>query len=127
MGDQSQSLRSRILFESALHDYQTQTGTALASHPLAEKLQNCDSVQAVTAVLQEQARAFSDIRGGDGKIMELLGHIVSALHTLSASAILGGVTGLVRRNTSIGVPHTYALFYSHYHLQRPYFLPSPSC
>jgi hypothetical protein len=96
MGDHSQSSRSRIAFESALHDYQTQTGTTLASHPLTEQLKNCDSVESVTAVLQEQARAFSDIRGGDRKIMELLGRIVSALHTLSASAVLGEAIDLVR-------------------------------
>jgi len=96
MDVRSQSSRSRILFESALHDYQTQTGTTLASHPLAEKLKNCDSVETVTAMLQEQAQAFCNIRGGDRKIIELLGRIVSALHTLSASAALGVVTDLVR-------------------------------
>ena len=61
-----------------------------------EKLKNCDSVESVTAMLQEQAQMFGNIRGGDGKIMELLGCIVSALHTLSASAALGKIIDLVR-------------------------------
>jgi fungal STAND N-terminal Goodbye domain len=96
MDVRSQSSRSRILFESALHDYQTQTGTTLADHPLAEKLKSCDSVESVTAMLQEQAQGFSNIRGGDRKIMELLVRIASALHALSASAALGEVIDLVR-------------------------------
>ena len=96
MDVRSQSSRSRILFESALHDYQTQTGTTLADHPLAGKLKSCDSVESVTAMLQEQAQGFSNIRGGDRKIMELLVRIASALHALSAGAALGEVIDLVR-------------------------------
>ena len=100
MADQSQSSRFRVLFESALQDYQKQTGTTLASHPLAEKLQNCDSAESVTALLQEQARAFTELRGGDGKIMKSLTTVVSVLYTLSASTTLGEAIGLVRRKAS---------------------------
>jgi hypothetical protein len=53
MGDQLQCSRFRALFESALQDYQKQTGTLLADHPLAHQLQICESVESVTAVLQE--------------------------------------------------------------------------
>ena len=102
MGDQSQSSRFRTLFESALLDYQSQTGTALASHPLAEKLQNCDSVESVTALLQDQARAFSEFRGDGGRISKSLKGIVAVLYTLSAST---ATIGLVRRKASISVSH----------------------
>jgi hypothetical protein len=61
MSDYPQSSRFRVLFESTLHDYQKQTGTTLASHPVAKKLQNSGSVESVVAVLQEQARAFGDL------------------------------------------------------------------
>src|SRR5579863_9786494 len=105
MGDQLQSSRSQALFESALQDYQRQTGTILPDHPLAHQLQNCDSVDSVTAVLQEQARAFSEFRGTDGKIMKSLKHVVSVLFTLSDSTVLGEAIGLVRRNTLISVQH----------------------
>ena len=100
MSDQSQSSHFRVLFESALQDYQEQTGTTLASHPLAEKLQDCDSAESVTAVLQEQARAFTEFRGRDGKIMKSLTTVVSVLYTLSASTALGEAIGLVRRKAS---------------------------
>ena len=104
MDDQSQSPRFRALFDSALQDYQSQTCTTLFSHPLAEKLQHCDSVESVTAVLQEQARAFSDFRGGDGRIMKSLRTVVSVLYTLSENSALSGAIGLVRRKASSTCP-----------------------
>jgi len=103
MADQSQSSRFRVLFESALQDYQNQTGTTLPNHPLAEKLQNCNSVESVTALLQEQARAFTEFRGGDDRIMKSLKSVVSVLYTLSASTTLGGAIGLVRPKASTDV------------------------
>ena len=103
MGDQSQSSRFRLLFESALQEYQSQTGTSLASHPLAEKLQDCDSIESITTVLQEQARAFSEFRGGDGRVMKSLKTVVSVVYTLSVT-VLGEAVGLVCREISIGVP-----------------------
>ena len=85
MGDQSQSSHFRLLFESALQEYQSQTGTILANHPLAEKLQDCDSIESITTVLQEQARVFSEFGGGDGRVMKSLKTIVSVVYTLSVS------------------------------------------
>ena len=104
MADQSQSSRFQLLFESALQEYQNQTGTSLASHPLAEKLQGCDSIESITTVLQEQARAFSEFRGGDGRVMKSLKTVVSVVYTLSVSTVLGEAVGLVRCKISIGVP-----------------------
>jgi hypothetical protein len=95
MADHSQSSRFQVLFEAALQDYQIQTGTTLANHFLAEKLQYCDSVESVTAMLQEQARAFTEFRGDDGKFMKSLKGVVSVLYTLSISTALGEAIGLV--------------------------------
>jgi hypothetical protein len=105
MADQSQSSHFRILFESALQDYQNQTGTTLANHTLTEKLQYCDSVDSVTAVLQEQARPFTEFRGGDGRIMKSLKTVVSVLDSLSTSTTLEEAIGLVRRKASTDVLH----------------------
>jgi len=105
MADQSQSSHFRLLFESALQDYQIQTGTTLPNHPLAEKLQYCDSVDSVTAVLQEQAQAFTEFRGGDGRIMKSLKTVVSVLDSLSTSTALGEAIGLVRQKASTDVLH----------------------
>jgi hypothetical protein len=95
MSDQSGSSHLQVLFEAALQDYEKQTGIALAKHPLAEQLQNCDSVESVTAVLREQTQAFSEFRGKD-KILKPLKNVVSVLYKLSATAGLGQAIGLVR-------------------------------
>ena len=95
MSDHPVPSRLQVLFEAALQDYERQTGIPLAKHPLAEQLQNCDSVESVTAVLREQTQAFSDFRGRD-KVMGLLKNAVSVLYKLSATADLGQAIGLVR-------------------------------
>jgi hypothetical protein len=99
MNDQSQSSRFQVLFESALQDYEKQTGTVLAKHPLAEQLENCHTVESVAAVLREQAQASSEFRGGDGRLMRSLNRIVSVLHTLSTSNLLYKAADLVCRYT----------------------------
>lgn len=103
MGDQSQYSRFQALFDSALQDYQSQTGTILADHPLAQQLQICDSIESVTTVLQTQVRAFSEFRGDDGKVMKSLKNIVSVLYSLSASTALGEAIGMVCRKGLISV------------------------
>ena len=94
MSHQSPSSHLKILFEAALQDYETQTGIALAKHSLAERLQQCDSVESITGVLYEQTQAFKDFRGKE-KVVKLLNNAVSVLHKLSGCAKLGEVIGVV--------------------------------
>jgi hypothetical protein len=94
MNDQSGFSRLQVLFESALQDYENQTGIALAKHPLADKLQNCDSVESVTAIFHEQTQAFNDFREKD-EVLKPLRKTVSVLCKLSATADLGRGIGLV--------------------------------
>jgi hypothetical protein len=101
MSDQSGSSSFQALFESALQDYEKQTGIALANHPLAEQLQSCQSADSVTAVLQEQARAFSNFRGND-KIIKSLESAVSALSKVSATAAFGQAIGMVCPGPLVG-------------------------
>ena len=95
MTDQSGSSHLQVLFEAALEEYGKQTDITLAEHPLAEELQNCDSVESVTAVLREQTRAFSEFQEKD-KVFKPLKKTVSVLHKLSATANFGPDIGLVR-------------------------------
>ena len=95
MSDQSASFRFQALFEAALHDYEKQTGIVLSEHPLAEQLQNCDSVESITSILHEQTQAFSAFRGKD-KITGPLKNALSVLDKLSATANLGQDIGPVR-------------------------------
>jgi hypothetical protein len=88
-------LHWKVLFEAALQDYEKQTGIVLANHPLAQRLQGCDSAKSVNAVLREQTQAFNESRGGD-KISKPLENAVLVLHKLSVTADLGQAIGLVR-------------------------------
>ncbi len=103
MSDQSALASShlKVLFDAALKDYETQTGIALAEHPLAERLQECHSVETITAVLHEQTQAFHEFRGKD-KAIKLLKNAVSVLYKLSACAKLGEVIGVVHLKALVG-------------------------
>ena len=96
MSDQLGSSHLQSLFDTALQDYKTNTGIALDEHPFAEELQNCDSVEALTAVLNGQTEAFNQFRGKD-KILKPLKNTLSVLHKLSAAAKFGQAIGLVRQ------------------------------
>ena len=101
MSDHSASSHLKILFEAALQNYERQTGIALAKHTLTERLQECDSVESITAVLHEQTQAIREFRGKE-KVMKLLKNAVSALYELSACAKLGQVIGVVRQKAIMG-------------------------
>ena len=101
MSDQSASSHLKVLFEAALQDYETQTGIALAKHPLSVRLQDCHSVESITAVLHEQTQAFNEFLGKE-KIAKLLKNAVSVLYKLSAGAKLGEVIGVVHLKALIG-------------------------
>ena len=77
-----------MLFEAALQDYEKQTGIALAEHPLAKLLENCGSVESVTAVLHDQIHDFRNFRRKD-RVMGLLKNTVSFLSELSAATDIG--------------------------------------
>jgi hypothetical protein len=97
MIDQSGPSHFQALFEAAFRDYEMQTGKTLANHPLAEKLQNCDSVESVTAVLREQTESSSEIRGKD-RVLKPLKNVLSVLQELSSTSAVnfGQHLGLVR-------------------------------
>src|SRR6267154_2665681 len=111
MTDQPGVSHFQVLFESALQDYERQTGIKLANHPLAERLQTCQSAESVTALLQEQARAVSEFRESD-KFTGSLKNVVSALSKISATAALGQDFGMVCPRPPVGVPRISINAYS---------------
>ena len=111
---------SSMLFEAALHDYEKQTGMKLIDHPLARQLETCSSVDSITAVIQEQARAFTEFRRDNGKVMKPLKRVVDVLHALSTSTILSEGISLVRRIALVGIYFSRRCFYSHSPLRRQY-------
>ena len=104
--NQSSSLSStfRILFDAALQDYKDKTGDTLIDHPIAKQLESCESVNSITAILQEKARSFREFRENDGKLMKALDSSVDVLCAPSISTALNEAVGLVvRRNAFISV------------------------
>ena len=96
MAHQSQSARFQALIEPALQVYEKKAGVSLAEHPLAIILQSCDTVEAITGLLQDQAQAFRDLQGSD-KIMKSIRTTVSILFKISSTASLADAFGLVRQ------------------------------
>ena len=82
MSDPSGSSHLHVLFDAALEDYRQQTGIELANHPLAESLQDCNSVESVTVILREQAQDFKEFREKD-RVMKPLRKVLTVLHVLS--------------------------------------------
>jgi hypothetical protein len=85
MGDQSGSPHLRVLFEAALEDYKQQTGIELAKHPLAERLQDINSVESVTTILCEQAQDLKEFREKD-RVIKPLKKVLTVLLKLSSTA-----------------------------------------
>ena len=100
---QSTSSTFQDLFNAALQDYENQTGTRLLGHPFARQLQECDSIDSITTLLQEQAINFREFRGDDGKLMKSVKCSVDVLYVLSNSTVLGEGIGLVRLKVIIRV------------------------
>ena len=89
----------KLLFEAALEEFEKRTGTNLLQHQIIDKLVNCQSADSVIDVLQQEAQAFRNFRGDDGRVMTWLKRTVDVLYILSTSSILGNGIGLVRLHT----------------------------
>ena len=87
----------RILFDDALQDYEDKTGKTLSDHPITKQVETCDSVDSITAILQEQARSFREFRENDGKLMKALNSSVNVLCAPSISSALDEAIGVVVR------------------------------
>lgn len=78
----------------ALSEYKEKTGKPLLDHPLATKVQQCDSVDAILAIFQGQAKAFQHFRDGDQSLMKWINPMVDILYKFSKTA--GEIAGTVR-------------------------------
>ena len=81
----------QAIFQAALKSYQKQTKKDLLAHPLASQLQDCDSTNAILAILQDQVGQFDKSHGGDERLTKWLGPTVIVLNAFSAT-ISGGVS-----------------------------------
>lgn len=75
--------------------YTKQTGQDLRNHPLASKIDRCDSAESILAIFQEQAKAFQEFRDRDPKLLKYLRPTVDGLYALSTAPALSATIGLV--------------------------------
>ena len=80
------------IFDNAIQAYKKKTKKDLRSHPLLDKLQNCDSPDAVLKVLYEQIPGFDQSCATDDKLTKWLNPTINVLCTFSG--VLGGGIGL---------------------------------
>jgi len=92
MADQIVSTHFQAIFDSALQAYKKKTGITLAEHFLTAQLENCSAVEDITALLQRQAEAVSDLQARQ-RIIKSIKTTVSILTPLHVAV------GLVRQNT----------------------------
>ena len=96
MTDKPGSTRFQALLESALQDYEKKAGVTLGDREdlLAIRLQRCHSIDDITALLQDKAQAFNDLRQRD-RIFKSIKATVSILAPISAIASAADDAGLV--------------------------------
>ena len=82
-----------ILLNYVLKTYKKKTGKDIISHPLANKLQSCDSPDAILAVLRRQIATPDQAQSGDETFAKFLIPTVNILYALSNT--LGEGIGLV--------------------------------
>ncbi|KAN0141931.1 hypothetical protein V8E53_000393 [Lactarius tabidus] len=80
------------ILDAALNEYKETTGGGLLEHPLAAEVRRCDSIGAISAILQGQAREFEQFRDGDHRLMKWINPMVDVLSTFSET--IGGVAGI---------------------------------
>ena len=83
----------KSILDAALRDYKNTTGKSLLDDPLADKVQQCDSVDTLKAIFQDQAKALQS-KDGDKRSMKWIDPTVDVLSKISDT--LGGVAGIVR-------------------------------
>ena len=81
------------ILDAALSEYKKKTGGGLLEHPLAKEVKKCDSIRAISAILQGQARQFQQFKDGDQRLMKWINPMVDTLSTFSDT--LGGVASIV--------------------------------
>ena len=82
------------VLDAALSEYKKTTGGGLLEHPLAKEVKECDTIGAISAILQGQAREFRQFKDGDQRLMKWIDPMVETLSSFSET--FGGVASVVR-------------------------------
>ena len=91
------------IFSAALAEYTKKTGKDLRNHPLADKIDGCDSADSILAIFKEQAEAFDKFRKRDDKLFKWLDPIVKVLHAFTTSEVLKDTVSNVSPGTFLNI------------------------
>ncbi|KAI0263801.1 hypothetical protein BC834DRAFT_295089 [Gloeopeniophorella convolvens] len=85
------------LFSDAIDRYRNDTGIDMATHPLADKLKSCRTVDSVVSVFQSQLHLFESMRssGKKAKIITALKPTIEIMLALLDNDALQGVVSSV--------------------------------
>ncbi|KAF8262750.1 CHAT domain-containing protein [Lactarius quietus] len=86
------SSKFNTILDAALTEYKKTAGSDLLAHPLATEVNQCDSIDAISAILERQAREFKQFRDGDRRLMKWINPMVDVLSTFSET--LGRVASM---------------------------------
>ena len=111
MSESSEPSTFLALFNAALQDYKDKTGNSLVDHPFARQLEECDSVESVSTILEEQARVFREFRD-HGKLISSLKRLADVLCSPFINNVLGESIGLVVRPKTHVAAYTVGYHYS---------------
>ena len=92
----SSSSNFQSVLDAALEVYEKKTKTKLLDHPLAARLQSCDSPTAVLSILQDLIQQFDRRRSSDERLSSWLSPTVSVLYAFSST--IGQGVGIVSLN-----------------------------
>jgi hypothetical protein len=95
----SSSSNFQSVFDTALEAYEKKTKCKLLSHPLATRLQSCDSPIAILSVLQDLIQQFEHRRSSDERLTNWLNPTVNVLYAFSD--FIGQGVGLVSLHLAI--------------------------
>jgi hypothetical protein len=80
----------QLIFDNALKAYKKRTKKDLLTHPLANRLEACDSASSILAVLQEQVQELNHSQRSNGNWLDPTVNVLNAF-----SATLGEGVGSV--------------------------------
>jgi hypothetical protein len=92
----SSSSNFQSVLNAALDAYEKKTRSKLLTHPLAARLQSCDSPTAILSVLEDIIQQFDRRRSSDERLTNWLNPTINVLYSFSST--LGQGVGLVSLN-----------------------------
>jgi hypothetical protein len=95
----SSSSNFQPIFNAALEAYEKKTKCKLLTHPLASRLQSCESPTAILSVLQDLIQQFDRRRNGDERLSNWLNPTVNVLYVFSD--FIGQGVGLVSLHLNV--------------------------